>query len=123
MSDVRLLSHTDMPALFCGDTLFNAGAGNCHNGGHPNELYQTFVSQLAKLPDRTLVYPGHDYAGQTMSTIGEEKRHNPRLAGKSREWFIEFMNNRKLAPPKKLDIAVPANRACGKPAPTAQALS
>ncbi len=61
MSHVCLLSHTDQPALFCGDTLFNAGAGNCHNGGHPNELYETFVSQLAGLPDDTLIYPGHDY--------------------------------------------------------------
>ena len=61
MSHVCLLSHTDTPALFCGDTLFNAGAGNCHNGGHPAELYDTFVNQLAKLPDDTLIYPGHDY--------------------------------------------------------------
>ena len=61
MSHVCLLSRTDKPALFCGDTLFNAGAGNCHNGGHPNELYLTFSSQLAMLPDDTLVYPGHDY--------------------------------------------------------------
>jgi hydroxyacylglutathione hydrolase len=61
MSHVCLLSHTDTPALFCGDTLFNAGAGNCHNGGHPNELYMTFANQLAKLPDNTQVYPGHDY--------------------------------------------------------------
>jgi hydroxyacylglutathione hydrolase len=61
MSHVCLLSHTDQPALFCGDTLFNAGAGNCHNGGHPAELYRTFSEQLAKLPDSTLVYPGHDY--------------------------------------------------------------
>ena len=61
MSHVCLLSHTDTPALFCGDTLFNAGAGNCHNGGHPEELYTTFAGQLAGLPDRTLVYPGHDY--------------------------------------------------------------
>ena len=61
MSHVCLLSHTDQPALFCGDTLFNAGAGNCHNGGHPEELYATFVNQLAKLPQDTLVYPGHDY--------------------------------------------------------------
>ena len=61
MSHICLLSHTDTPALICGDTLFNAGAGNCHNGGHPAELYQTFVSQLAKLPDQTKVYPGHDY--------------------------------------------------------------
>ncbi len=61
MSHVCLMSHTDLPALFCGDTLFNAGAGNCHGGGHPNELYTTFAGQLAKLPDETLVYPGHDY--------------------------------------------------------------
>ncbi len=61
MSHVCLLAHTDEPALFCGDTLFNAGAGNCHNGGHPAELYKTFSEQLARLPDRTRVYPGHDY--------------------------------------------------------------
>lgn len=61
MSHVCLISRTDQPSLFCGDTLFNAGAGNCHNGGHPNELYHTFSSQLAKLPDNTLIYPGHDY--------------------------------------------------------------
>jgi hydroxyacylglutathione hydrolase len=61
MSHVCLLSHTDQPALFSGDTLFNAGAGNCHNGGHPEELYKTFSQQLAKLADETLIYPGHDY--------------------------------------------------------------
>ena len=54
------------PGLFCGDTLFNAGAGNCHNGGHPNELYETFASQLAKLPDITQVYPGHDYIANNL---------------------------------------------------------
>jgi hydroxyacylglutathione hydrolase len=61
MAHVCLLSHTDQPALFCGDTLFNAGAGNCHNGGHPEELYGTFSQQLARLPADTQVYPGHDY--------------------------------------------------------------
>ena len=61
MSHICLLSKTDEPALFCGDTLFNAGAGNCHGGGHPEELYDTFVSQLDKLPDATRIYPGHDY--------------------------------------------------------------
>jgi hydroxyacylglutathione hydrolase len=66
MSHVCLLSHTDRPALFCGDTLFNAGAGNCHNGGHPSELYHTFASQLARLPDDTLVYPGHDYIARNL---------------------------------------------------------
>jgi len=61
MSHVCVLSQTDTPGLFCGDTLFNAGAGNCHGGGHPEELYDTFASQLDKLPESTLVYPGHDY--------------------------------------------------------------
>jgi len=61
MCHICLLSHTDQPALFSGDTLFNAGAGNCHNGGHPAELYETFSRQLAKLGDDTLLYPGHDY--------------------------------------------------------------
>jgi len=61
MSHVCLLSHTDQPALFSGDTLFNAGAGNCHNGGHPDELYETFDRQLSILRDDTLIYPGHDY--------------------------------------------------------------
>lgn len=66
LSHVCLLSRTDAPALFCGDTLFNAGAGNCHNGGHPKELYRTFAGQLAKLPDATLVYPGHDYIANNL---------------------------------------------------------
>ena len=61
MSHICLLSHTDQPALFSGDTLFNAGAGNCHNGGHPKELYETFSSQLENLKDTTRIYPGHDY--------------------------------------------------------------
>lgn len=61
MCHVCLRSHTEQPALFCGDTLFNAGAGNCHNGGHPDELYKTFSEQLDRLPDTTLIYPGHDY--------------------------------------------------------------
>ena len=54
-------------ALFCGDTLFNAGAGNCHNGGDPSLLYDTFVQQLAQLPDSTLVYPGHDYLARNLA--------------------------------------------------------
>ncbi len=66
MSHICLLSKTDQPALFSGDTLFNAGAGNCHNGGHPNELYETFSKQLARLPDDTLIYPGHDYIANNL---------------------------------------------------------
>lgn len=66
MSHICLVSHTEVPALFCGDTLFNAGAGNCHNGGHPEELYDTFVNQLARLPDHTQIYPGHDYIANNL---------------------------------------------------------
>src|SRR5260370_29278759 len=58
---------TVTPALLCGDTMFNAGAGNCHNGGHPNELYNSFVGQLAKLPEDTLIYPGHDYIARNLA--------------------------------------------------------
>ena len=61
MCHICLCSHTDRPALFSGDTLFNAGAGNCHNGGDPKALYATFAEQLARLPAQTEVYPGHDY--------------------------------------------------------------
>jgi hydroxyacylglutathione hydrolase len=61
MSHICLFSRTQQPALFCGDTLFNAGAGNCHNGGHPEQLYETFAQQLAELPEDTRVFPGHEY--------------------------------------------------------------
>lgn len=61
MCHICLRSHTEQPALFSGDTLFNAGAGNCHNGGNVEELYATFAGQIAKLPDDTRVYAGHDY--------------------------------------------------------------
>jgi len=80
MSHVCLLSHTDQPALFCGDTLFNAGAGNCHNGGHPAELYQTFTGQLAELPDDTLVYPGHDYIANNLRFTLDREPDNARAA-------------------------------------------
>jgi hydroxyacylglutathione hydrolase len=61
MSHVCVRAHTGQNALFSGDTLFNAGAGNCHNGGHPEALYKTFSEQLNRLPEDTLIYPGHDY--------------------------------------------------------------
>ena len=67
LTHLCLLAHGDAPALFCGDTLFNAGAGNCHNGGDPNLLYQTFVDQLAKLPEATRVYPGHEYMARNLA--------------------------------------------------------
>lgn len=78
MSHVCLLSRTDTPALFCGDTLFNAGAGNCHNGGHPEELYETFAGQLAELPEQTLVYPGHDYIANNLGFTLDREPDNER---------------------------------------------
>ncbi len=78
MSHVCLLSKTDQPALFCGDTLFNAGAGNCHGGGHPDELYQTFANQLDVLPDDTLIYPGHDYMINNLAFTLDREPDNQR---------------------------------------------
>ena len=80
MSHVCLLSHTETPALFCGDTLFNAGAGNCHHGGHPSELYDTFVNQLAKLPDDTLIYPGHDYIANNLEFTLDREPDNAKAS-------------------------------------------
>ncbi len=80
MSHVCLLSHTDRPALFCGDTLFNAGAGNCHSGGHPSALYDTFATQLAGLPDDTLIYPGHDYIANNLRFTLDREPDNARAA-------------------------------------------
>jgi hydroxyacylglutathione hydrolase len=66
LSHVCLLAHGDEPALFSGDTLFNAGAGNCYNGGDPERLFETFATQLARLPDTTRVYPGHEYLSRNL---------------------------------------------------------
>ncbi len=85
MSHVCLLSRTDTPALFCGDTLFNAGAGNCHNGGHPEELYDTFVRQLARLPEVTRVYPGHDYIANNLDFTLDREPDNARAGALKNE--------------------------------------
>ena len=77
MSHICLLSHTDQPALFSGDTLFNAGAGNCHHGGHPNELYETFSKQLDRLDNDTLLYPGHDYLINNLKFTLDREPDNP----------------------------------------------
>ncbi|MEE2983849.1 MAG: hydroxyacylglutathione hydrolase [Pseudomonadota bacterium] len=94
MSHVCLLSHTDTPALFCGDTLFNAGAGNCHHGGHPAELYDTFVDQLATLPDDTLIYPGHDYIGNNLEFTLDREPDND----KAKSLLAEVENQDPNAP-------------------------
>lgn len=80
MCHICLLSHSDTPAIFSGDTLFNAGAGNCHHGGHPPQLYSTFTEQLARLPDDTLVYPGHDYLANNLAFTLDREPDNHRAA-------------------------------------------
>jgi len=83
-SHVCLLAHGQVngnaPALFCGDTLFNAGAGNCHNGGDPGLLYETFVNQLAQLPDATRVYPGHEYMVRNLAFTLDREPGNAEAA-------------------------------------------
>ena len=88
MCHICLLSHTEQPALFSGDTLFNAGAGNVHNGGDVNALYASFAEQLARLPDHTQVYPGHDYIENNLQFTLDREPGNaaaqallPRVAG------------------------------------------
>lgn len=104
--------------LFTGDALLVRGTGRTDfQNGDPGQLYDAITQKLFTLPDALEVYPGHDYAGHAMTTVGEEKQHNPRLAGKTREEFVTFMRNRQIPPPRKLDVAVPANRACGMPQP------
>ncbi len=80
MAHVCLLAHAESPALFCGDTLFNAGAGNCHQGGDPGLLYETFVNQLAKLPEQTRVYPGHEYMARNLGFTLDREPGNSEAA-------------------------------------------
>jgi len=100
--------------VFTGDTLLIRGTGRTDfQNGNAADQYNSLFDHLLKLPDNTLVYPAHDYKGWTVSTIGEEKAHNPRLQVKDIASYVELMNNLKLPNPKMMDIAVPANRACG----------
>lgn len=102
-------------AVFTGDALFIRGTGRTDfQNGDAATLYDSITRVLFVLPDSTVVYPGHDYKGRTSSTIAEEKAHNPRLAGKSKPEFVAIMSSLGLPPPKKLAVAVAANRACGR---------
>jgi hydroxyacylglutathione hydrolase len=82
MTHVCLFARTEHPALFCGDTLFNAGAGNCHNGGDPESLYETFVAQLAQLPEETRVFPGHDYLRRNLEFTLDREPDNTQAAAR-----------------------------------------
>lgn len=100
--------------VFTGDTLLIRGTGRTDfQSGSSSQQYQSLFGKLLKLPDETLVYPGHDYKGWTVSSIGEEKAHNPRLQVKSEADYVKLMQGLKLANPKQMDVAVPANQACG----------
>lgn len=108
-------------AVFTGDALLIRGTGRTDfQGGDPARSWDSIVNKLFRLPDDTTLYPGHDYKGWTASSIGEEKRFNPRLAGKTESEYIALMNNLNLPTPKMMDIAVPANLACGQPAAAAR---
>lgn len=100
--------------VFTGDTLLIHGTGRTDfQNGDPGAQYDSIFKRLLKLPDSTLVYPGHDYRGRTVSTIGEEKTLNPRLQVASKEQYIGQMRALRLPNPKLMDVAVPANLACG----------
>tara|TARA_R110002049_G_scaffold216652_6_gene388089 strand:- start:3222 stop:4310 length:1089 start_codon:yes stop_codon:yes gene_type:complete len=100
--------------IFTGDSLLINGCGRTDfQGGDAGQLFDSITKKLFKLPNETLVYPGHDYKGFRVSSIAQEKTLNPRLADKSRDEFIVMMNNLDLPKPKLIDIAVPANRYCG----------
>ena len=105
----------DKSFVLTGDTLLVQGCGRTDfQGGSPETLWNSVKSQLFSLPDTTVVYPAHDYKGRTHSTVGAEKEKNPRLGGdKSKEQFVDIMNNLNLSYPKKIDVAVPANMRCG----------
>jgi len=97
--------------VFTGDTLLINGSGRTDfQGGNAKDQYNSIFERLLKLPKKTLVYPAHDYNGEKFSTIENEKNNNPRLQVNSPDEYIEIMNNLKLANPKMMDIAVPANK-------------
>ena len=100
--------------VFTGDALLIDGCGRTDfQGGDAGALYDSIHAKLFTLPDITRVYPGHDYRGNAVSTIGWEKRHNARLANRSRTDFIDLMAHLNLPRPKMMDVAVPANKNLG----------
>lgn len=99
---------------FTGDTLLIRGTGRTDfQNGSARDQYHSLFAKLLTLPDDTLVYPAHDYKGWTVSTIAEERACNPRLQVVGEAAYVELMDNLKLPNPRLMDVAVPANRACG----------
>ena len=100
--------------VLTGDTLLIRGTGRTDfQNGDAGAQYDSLFGRILQLPDETLVYPAHDYNGMTVSTIGEEKSHNPRLQVSDRAAYIVLMDSLVLNDPKMMDVAVPANRKCG----------
>jgi glyoxylase-like metal-dependent hydrolase (beta-lactamase superfamily II)/rhodanese-related sulfurtransferase len=100
--------------VFTGDTLLIRGTGRTDfQNGDARMQYESLFGKLLRLPDDTLVFPAHDYKGDTVSTIGEEKRYNPRLQVKSIDDYVTLMANLKLPNPKMMDVAVPSNMKVG----------
>lgn len=100
--------------VFTGDTLLIRGTGRTDfQNGDPAAQYDSIFNKLLKLPDDTLIYPAHDYKGDTVSTVGEERACNPRLQVSSEAEYVDIMNNLNLANPKMMDVAVPANLKIG----------
>tara|TARA_B100000029_G_C16825672_1_gene685924 strand:- start:61 stop:522 length:462 start_codon:yes stop_codon:yes gene_type:complete len=96
--------------VFTGDTLLINGTGRTDfQNGNPYDAYNSLFNKLLKLPEKTLVYPAHDYNGKKFSSIENERKNNPRLQVSSPDQYAEIMNNLNLANPKMMDIAVPAN--------------
>ena len=96
--------------VFTGDTLLINGTGRTDfQSGSPYDAYDSLFNRLLKLPEKTLVYPAHDYNGKKNSTIENEKNNNPRLQVSSKEEYAEIMNNLNLSNPKMMDVAIPAN--------------
>jgi sulfur dioxygenase len=107
----------DSSFVMTGDALMIGGCGRTDfQGGSAQNLYDSVQTQLFSLPETAVVYPAHDYKGATQSTIQIQKETNARLGGgKTKEEFVEIMNNLNLSYPKKIDVAVPANMRCGVP--------
>lgn len=102
--------------VFTGDTLLIRGTGRTDlQNGDARAAYRSLFDVLLRLPDETLVYPAHDYRGWTSSTIGEERAHNPRLQVADEDEYAELMGRLHLPSPAMMDVALPANRACGQP--------
>jgi len=106
MAHVCPFAHTEQPALFSGDTLFNAGAGNCHNGGDPALLYETFAAQLARLPDNTRVFPGHEYMARNLEFTLDREPDNAEaaaLVGAARQQDPATVSVTTLAEEKRIN--------------------